>query len=161
MNNRQIMSLLDKDTRNKNFEEVALGFNLSQVHIEASRCLDCKDPRCVKACPVNINIPKFIKEILDKDYEKAYQTIYEDNILPSVCGRVCPQENQCEGSCILGIKYQPVAIGALERFLGDYSLKNDCCIDEHIVDNHDKVCVVGSGPAGLSFAASIRRLGYT
>ncbi|MGE4571706.1 MAG: NADPH-dependent glutamate synthase [Candidatus Izemoplasmatales bacterium] len=161
MNNRQIMSLLDKDTRNKNFEEVALGFNLSQVHIEASRCLDCKDPRCVKACPVNINIPKFIKEILDKDYEKAYQTIYEDNILPSVCGRVCPQENQCEGSCILGIKYQPVAIGALERFLGDYSLEHDCCKDEHILDNHDKVCVVGSGPAGLSFAASIRRLGYT
>ena len=160
MENRQIMPLQDANIRNKNFNEVALGFSLKQVHIEASRCLDCKDPRCVKACPVNINIPKFIKEILNEDYDKAYQTIYQDNILPSVCGRVCPQESQCEGACVLGIKYDPVSIGALERFLGDYSLKHSCFICEDIKENGKKVAVVGSGPAGLSFAASIRRMGY-
>jgi glutamate synthase (NADPH/NADH) small chain len=160
MTNRQMMPLQDKIIRNSNFTEVALGFDLKQVHLEASRCLDCKDPRCVKACPVKINIPKFIKEILEEKYEVAYQTIYEDNILPSVCGRVCPQENQCEGDCILGIKFESVSIGALERFLGDYSLKHQIFKQENIIDNGHKVAVIGSGPAGLSFAASIRRLGY-
>jgi len=160
MTNRQKMPLQDKTIRNSNFKEVALGFDLKRIHLEASRCLDCKDPRCVKACPVNINIPKFIKEILKEDYELAYQTIYEDNILPSVCGRVCPQENQCEGACVLGIKYESVSIGALERFLGDYSLEHEIFKKEDIVDNGHKVAVIGSGPAGLSFAASIRRLGY-
>ncbi|QWB99691.1 NADPH-dependent glutamate synthase [Mycoplasmatota bacterium] len=160
MINRQEMSLQNKEERKANFKEVALGFDLKQVHLEASRCLDCKDPRCVKACPVNINIPKFIKEILNEDYESAYYTIYEDNILPSVCGRVCPQENQCEGSCILGLKYESISIGALERFLGDYSLEHHLIKTENIQENHQKVAVIGSGPAGLSFAASIRRLGY-
>lgn len=161
MNDRQTMPLLDPLKRASSFQEVALGLSLEQVQIEASRCLDCKNPRCVKACPVNINIPGFIKQILENNFQKAYDTIYQDNILPSVCGRVCPQESQCEGACILGIKKQPVAIGALERFLGDYGLKENLVIAETIKDNHLKVAVVGSGPAGLSFAASIRRKGYT
>lgn len=158
--NRQVMNLQDPLERILNFDEVANGFDLKQVHLEASRCLNCKNPRCVTACPVNINIPKFIQEIINEDYESAYCTIYQDNILPSVCGRVCPQENQCEGSCILGIKYEPIAIGALERFLGDYSLEHDLIKDELIIENHKKVAVVGSGPAGLAFGAAIRRKGY-
>lgn len=160
MDKRQVMELQDPNQRIHNFNEVALGYNLKQVQFEASRCLDCKNPRCVNACPVNIQIPTFIKHIVNGDYEEAYQTIYKDNILPSVCGRVCPQENQCEGACVLGIKYEPVSIGALERFLGDYGLKHQLISDEKIEDNHKKVAVVGSGPAGLAFSAAIRRLGY-
>lgn len=157
---RQSMKLQNPNERNHNFNEVALGFDLSQVRMEAKRCLDCKNPRCVQACPVNIDIPTFIKHILNDDLDQAYQTIYKDNILPSVCGRVCPQENQCEGACVLGIKFEPVAIGGLERFLGDYGLKNHLSNKENIIDNQKKVAVVGSGPAGLAFAAQIRRLGY-
>lgn len=151
----------DPKKRNSNFEEVALGFNIKQVKIEASRCLDCKNPRCVTACPVNIDIPRFIKLILSDKYEDAYCTIYKDNILPGVCGRVCPQEKQCEGACVLGIKYESVSIGALERFLGDYSLQNDIFNKENIIDNNIKVAIVGSGPAGLACAAAIRRMGYS
>ena len=160
MNKRQAMPLQDKDIRKHNFEEVALGYDLNHVSIEAERCLNCKNPRCVDACPVNVNIPAFIKAIVNKHFEQAYQIIYDDNILPSVCGRVCPQENQCEGACILGIKSEPVSIGALERFLGDYALDNACLTCETIEDNPYKVAVIGSGPAGLSFAAAIRRMGY-
>jgi glutamate synthase (NADPH/NADH) small chain len=161
MNKRQPMPLQDKDKRKSNFEEVALGYDLSHVQIEAERCLNCKNPKCVDACPVNVNIPKFIKAIVQKHFEEAYQVIYDDNILPSICGRVCPQENQCEGACILGIKHEPVSIGALERFLGDYALNHECLTCETITDNHLKVAVIGSGPAGLSFSAAIRRMGYT
>ncbi|MCF7924331.1 MAG: NADPH-dependent glutamate synthase [Candidatus Izimaplasma sp.] len=158
---RQTMPLQDKNIRNKNFDEVALGFELKQIKIEASRCLNCKNPLCVKACPVNINIPKFIKEIIKDDYEEAYSTIYKENIMPGVCGRVCPQEKQCEGACVLGIKQESVSIGALERFLGDYSLENNIFNKENIIENNLKVAIVGSGPAGLSAAASLRRLGYS
>ena len=154
------MNELDPDVRNKNFDEVALGFDLNQVKLEASRCLDCKNPRCVTACPVNIDIPRFIKLIIEEKYRDAYCLIYQDNILPAICGRVCPQEKQCEGECVLGIKFEPVAIGALERFLGDYSLKNDIFKVENIVENNVKVAIVGSGPAGLACAATIRRMGY-
>ena len=160
MNNRQIMPLQDPKKRVLNFDEVSLGLSLTQVHMEANRCLDCKNPRCVSACPVNIEIPTFIKQIINEDYDLAYQTIYKDNILPSVCGRVCPQENQCEGACVLGIKFEPVSIGALERFLGDYGLEHQLIKKENIQDNQMKVAVVGSGPAGLAFATAIRRLGY-
>jgi glutamate synthase (NADPH/NADH) small chain len=157
---RQIMPEADPVIRRSNFMEVALGFTPEQVKIEASRCLDCKNPRCVKACPVNIDIPKFIKEILNDDYQKAYNTIYQENILPAICGRVCPQEKQCEGACILGIKSEAVAIGALERFIGDQGLINLKHKSEVITDNFFKVAVVGSGPAGLAASASLRRMGY-
>jgi glutamate synthase (NADPH/NADH) small chain len=157
---RTKMPELEAEIRSHNFEEVALGFNIKQVKIEASRCLDCKNPRCVTACPVNIDIPRFIKLILEDKYEDAYCTIYQDNILPAVCGRVCPQEKQCEGACVLGIKYESISIGALERFLGDYSLKNNFLKNEIIEENNNKVAIIGSGPAGLACAASIRRMGY-
>jgi len=155
------MPELDATIRNKNFEEVALGYDLKQVKMEASRCLDCKNPRCVTACPVNIDIPRFIKLILEDKFEDAYCTIYQDNILPAVCGRVCPQEKQCEGACVLGIKFESVSIGALERFLGDFSLKNNFLKKEIIEENHHKIAIIGSGPAGLACAASIRRMGYS
>ncbi len=161
MNKRNIMNELDPEIRNKNFEEVALGYGLAQVKLEAARCLDCKNPRCVTACPVNIDIPTFIKQILEDDLEAAYCTIYKDNILPAICGRVCPQEKQCEGACVLGIKYESVSIGALERFLGDYSLQNNLLKKEKIIDNSISVAIIGSGPAGLACAATIRRMGYT
>ena len=161
MIDRVKMPELDALVRNKNFSEVALGLTIKQVKIEASRCLDCKNPRCVTACPVNIDIPRFIKLILEEKYEDAYCTIYQDNILPAICGRVCPQEKQCEGACVLGIKYESVSIGALERFLGDFSLKNCVLTSEDIVENNQKVAIVGSGPAGIACAAAIRRLGYT
>lgn len=158
---RNIMPVLDSATRHSTFAEVALGYSLQQVHLEASRCLDCKNPRCVTACPVNIDIPRFIKLILQERYQDAYCTIYADNILPAVCGRVCPQEKQCEGACVLGVKFEPVSIGALERFLGDYSLENNFLRQETIVENGKKVAIIGSGPAGLACAAQIRRMGYT
>lgn len=158
---RTVMAEQNPNIRNSNFNEVALGFNIKQVKIEASRCLDCKNPRCVTACPVNIDIPRFIKLILNEKYEEAYCTIYKDNILPAVCGRVCPQEKQCEGACVLGIKYESVSIGALERFLGDYSLEHNIFNKESIIDNNIKVAIVGSGPAGLACAAQIRRMGYS
>ncbi len=157
---RTVMKVLDSKDRQTNFDEVACGFTLEQSKIEASRCLDCKKPKCVDACPVRVDIPQFIKELIKGDLSKAYFTLYNDNILPGICGRVCPQEKQCEGACILGIKGDSVSIGALERFLGDFALKNDIVLNETIVDNFIKVAVVGSGPAGLSNAASMRRLGY-
>lgn len=160
MNKRNTMNELDPNIRNSNFGEVALGYNLKQVKLEAARCLDCKNPRCVTACPVNIDIPTFIKQILEGKLEDAYCTIYRDNILPAICGRVCPQEKQCEGACVLGIKYESVAIGALERYLGDYSLKHNLLKTENIIENNHSVAIIGSGPAGLACAASIRRMGY-
>lgn len=146
--------------RNTNFSEVALGLSLKAAKIEASRCLQCTNPRCISACPVNIDIPKFIQEIKDEKIEDAYCTINLSNILPAVCGRVCPQEKQCEGSCVVGIKGEPVSIGALERFVGDYALDNNLCIKEEIKENNIKIAVVGSGPAGLACSVTLRRLGY-
>jgi glutamate synthase (NADPH/NADH) small chain len=158
--NRVDMPVQNPQIRNCNFDEVALGFTKDLAIIEASRCLECKNPRCVIACPVNIDIPAFIKSIKESNLEEAYFTIYKSNILPAICGRVCPQEKQCEGSCVVGIKNEPVSIGALERFIGDYGLENSLKIDECIIENNIKVAVVGSGPAGLACAASLRRLGY-
>lgn len=155
------MPVQEPEIRNNNFCEVALGLDINLAKIEASRCLECKNPRCVKECPVSIDIPAFIKDIKADNIEGAYFTIYKSNILPSVCGRVCPQEKQCEGACILGIKNEPVSIGALERFVGDYALENNLKIEECIIENNKKVAIVGSGPAGISCAVSLRRLGYT
>lgn len=158
---RTKMPVQEPDIRNANFDEVALGYNVKLAVIEASRCLDCKNPRCVNACPVNINIPKFIKEVRNEDVNLAYCTINKSNIFPAICGRVCPQEKQCEGACILGIKGEPVSIGALERFVGDYALTNGLCVTESIKENHKNVAIIGSGPAGISCAVSLRRMGYT
>jgi len=146
--------------RTSNFLEVALGYAVEDAKKEAIRCIDCKNPRCVQACPVSVKIPEFIKQIMNDDMDGAFDTIYEDNILPSICGRVCPQESQCEGACVLGIKGEPVSIGALERFVGDYGMEKnlaDTSVDE---EKPQKVAVVGSGPAGLANAASLRRRGY-
>jgi glutamate synthase (NADPH/NADH) small chain len=154
------MPTLDPNERRTHFEEVACGFTLELAQLEAGRCLDCKHPRCVEACPVEVDIPAFIHSILNGDMESAYFTIYQDNILPSICGRVCPQESQCEGACVIGIQGDPVAIGALERFIGDYGLNYDLSPTDVAPYNGHKVAVVGSGPAGLANAASMRRLGY-
>lgn len=161
MEPRVKMRTLDSEKRSTNFLEVACGYNDEEALEEANRCLECKNPRCVVACPVHINIPKFIKHIKDQNKEEAYYSLYDDNILPSICGRVCPQEKQCEGACIVGIKNEPVSIGALERYLGDFALESGVRKKVDITENNIKVAVVGSGPAGLSNAASMRKLGYS
>ena len=146
--------------RATNFEEVCYGYNAEEAQLEASRCLKCKNPRCVAACPVNINIPAFIQQVAEGDYAAAAGIIAEDSSLPSICGRVCPQENQCEGSCVLGIKGEAVAIGKLERFVGDWALENECKGDVNVAPNGKKVAVVGSGPSGLACASDLAKLGY-
>lgn len=146
--------------RATNFEEVCYGYNLEEAQLEASRCLNCKNPRCVAACPVNINIPAFIHHLVEGDLKAASDVIMEDSSLPSICGRVCPQETQCEGSCILGIKGEAVAIGKLERFVGDWCLDNDAESVAKAAANGHKVAVIGSGPAGLACASDLAKMGY-
>ena len=146
--------------RATNFEEVCYGYNVEEAQLEASRCLNCKNPRCVAACPVGINIPAFVSKIAEGDFAGASSIIAEDSSLPSICGRVCPQENQCEGSCILGIKSEPVAIGKLERFVGDWSLENVCKGCQKEPANGHKVAVIGSGPSGLACASDLAKWGY-
>ena len=146
--------------RATNFEEVCYGYNVEEAQLEASRCLNCKNPRCVSACPVGINIPAFVSKIAEGDFAGASSIIAEDSSLPSICGRVCPQENQCEGSCILGIKSEPVAIGKLERFVGDWSLENECKGCQKEPANGHKVAVIGSGPSGLACASDLAKWGY-
>ncbi|MFU8786073.1 MAG: NADPH-dependent glutamate synthase [Candidatus Izemoplasmataceae bacterium] len=150
----------DACLRQENFLEVALGYSLEEARQEAMRCIDCKNPRCVAACPVKVKIPEFIKYLLEDALDQAFETIYEDNILPSICGRVCPQESQCEGACILAIKGESVSIGALERFVGDYGMEHNLAKKPTEESNGRKVAVVGSGPAGLANAASLRKKGY-
>ncbi len=157
---RTAMPERDVKTRIDNFLEVALGYSIEEAKQEAIRCIDCKNPRCVQACPVGVKIPEFIKLLLDDALDEAFNVLYEDNILPSICGRVCPQESQCEGACILGIKQEPVAIGALERFIGDYGMKKDLADTTIKVQKEGNIAVVGSGPAGLANAASLRKKGY-
>ena len=146
--------------RATNFEEVCLGYNEEEAVAEASRCLNCKNPNCVKDCPVSIKIPDFIAHINNKEYVKAYEIISEDSALPSICGRVCPQETQCEMHCIRGIKGEAVSIGKLERFVGDYIKENNIDVNVDIKENNIKVAVVGAGPAGLTCAGELRKLGY-
>ena len=149
------------EVRATNFEEVCYGYNNEEAVIEASRCLNCKNPRCTQACPVSINIPQFINHISIGNLMAAADTIAVDSSLPSVCGRVCPQESQCEGSCVLGIKGEPVAIGKLERFVGDWRIEHSDEIPmPKIEKNGKKVAVVGSGPSGLACASDLARLGY-
>ena len=150
----------DPAIRATNFEEVCYGYNQEEAILEASRCLRCKKPRCVEACPVGINIPEFIAALHEGRVQEAAEIISADSSLPSICGRVCPQETQCEGSCILGIKGEPVAIGKLERFVGDWKLKHGAAPKAAAPRNGRKVAVIGSGPAGLACASDLARMGY-
>ncbi len=150
----------DPRVRATNFDEVCYGYDGEEARTEASRCLGCKNPRCVAACPVGINIPAFIGKVLERDMAAASAVIAEDSSLPSICGRVCPQETQCEGSCILGIKGEPVAIGKLERYVGDWSLENDCKSCDKAPANGHRVAVIGSGPSGLACASDLAKTGY-
>ena len=153
---RQRVQEQDKIQRRSNFEPVETNLTQEQVKLEASRCLHCKNPRCVQGCPVNIQIPEFIKALKEDNLEEAGKIIRQTSMLPSVCGRVCPQERQCEGNCVLGIKGQPVAIGALERYVGD----NTKAEQTEIKPSGKKVAVVGSGCAGITAAADLRKAGH-
>ncbi|MGI6279692.1 MAG: NADPH-dependent glutamate synthase [Acutalibacteraceae bacterium] len=146
--------------RNKNFDEVALGYTPEMAVKEANRCLNCKHRPCVAGCPVNVQIPEFIKYITEGDFKAAYEKIIETNSLPAVCGRVCPQESQCEGRCVRGIKGESVAIGRLERFAADYFMENYKREIPEIKPNGKKVAVIGAGPAGLTCAGDLAKLGY-
>lgn len=157
---KQKMPELAPDIRNKNFEEVALGYTAEQAVEEANRCLQCKNRPCVGGCPVQIDIPAFIKKIQEQDFEGAYQIISASSALPAVCGRVCPQENQCEGKCVRGIKGEAVAIGRLERFVADWHMANATALPEKPASNGKKIAVIGSGPAGLTCAGDLARKGY-
>ncbi len=150
----------EPNVRNKNFKEVSLGYTLEQALQEAERCLNCKNPLCVQGCPVNVPIPQFISKIKEGDMLGAYNILSAANALPAVSGRVCPQENQCEGKCIRGIKCDSVGIGRLERFVADWALENNVSNTEVAPSNGHKVAVVGSGPAGLTCAGELARKGY-
>lgn len=148
------------DIRNKNFNEVSYGYNDKEAIIEASRCLNCKKPLCVSACPVNINIPAFIHQITLNDNKQAFMIINESSTLPAICGRVCPQENQCEGSCIRGKQGQPIAIGKLERFVADFARDNNIKPIVNINKNNIKVAIIGSGPSALACSSDLAKKGY-
>ena len=150
----------EPQVRAKNFEEVCLGYNAQEAVKESERCLNCKNAQCVKGCPVSIDIPAFISEIKNENFEKAYEVISDSSALPAVCGRVCPQESQCEGKCIRGIKGEPVSIGKLERFTADWAREHNIVPKGAEEKNGRKVAVIGSGPAGLTCAGDLARLGY-
>ena len=150
----------DPKVRATNFEEVCLGYNKEEAMEEANRCIGCKNAKCIEGCPVSINIPGFIKEIKEGNIEEAYKVIGKSSALPAICGRVCPQENQCEGKCIRGLKGEAVSIGKLERFVADYALEHDIKPEKAESTNGRKVAVIGSGPAGLTCAGDLAKLGY-
>jgi glutamate synthase (NADPH/NADH) small chain len=150
----------DPEVRAKNFEEVCLGYNQEEAMDEATRCLECKNAKCIAGCPVAINIPDFIREVKKGNIEEAYKVISRSSALPSVCGRVCPQESQCEERCIRGIKGEPVSIGKLERFVGDYALEHDIKPEGAKEKKNHKVAVIGSGPAGITCAGDLAKMGY-
>lgn len=150
----------DPNVRNKNFLEVALGYTEEQALDEAARCLNCKTRNCVSGCPVQVQIPDFIKEVAAGDFEKAYEVISQSSALPAVCGRVCPQESQCEGRCVRGIKGEPVGIGRLERFVADYHNAHATVEVNKPESNGHKVAVIGSGPSGLTCAGDLAKKGY-
>ncbi len=148
------------DIRNKNFKEVALGYT-EEMAVEAQRCLNCKNKPCISGCPVHVRIPEFIAEVAKGNFLEAYQVITDTNALPAICGRVCPQESQCESKCVRGIKGEPVAIGRLERFVADWYMQNHGDdMPQKPVSNGKKVAVIGSGPSGLACAGDLAKLGY-
>ena len=157
---KNAMPSQDPNVRNKNFLEVALGYTEEQALDEAARCLNCKNHPCVSGCPVQVKIPEFIQKITEKDYEGAYQVIHETSSLPAVCGRVCPQETQCESKCIRGVKGEPVGIGRLERFVADWHNANVQEAPAKPASNGHKVAVIGSGPSGLTCAGDLAKKGY-
>ncbi len=158
---RQTMPTQSADKRRHNFHEVPYGLTVEQALQESHRCLQCKHAPCIEGCPVHINIPAFIKKIKEKDFTGAYDTILDDNAFPSICGRVCPQEDQCEIVCVMAKKHEPVAIGNLERFVGDYARAHDYKPNTDIThERPEKIAVIGAGPAGLSCAGDLRRMGY-
>lgn len=150
----------DPKVRATNFEEVCLGYNIEEAKAEASRCLKCKNARCITGCPVNIDIPSFIKEVEEGNMEEAYGVISNFSALPAVCGRVCPQESQCESKCVRGIKGEPVSIGKLERFVADWARENGVVPKTDAAKKGKKVAVIGSGPAGLTCAGELAKKGY-
>ncbi|MCP1101675.1 glutamate synthase (NADPH/NADH) small chain [Aequitasia blattaphilus] len=150
----------DPAERARNFEEVCYGYNQEEAMDEATRCLNCKNARCIQGCPVSINIPGFVMKVKDGDIKGAYDVISESSALPAVCGRVCPQESQCEAKCVRGIKGDAVSIGKLERFVADYALKNNINPKTPENKNGHKVAVIGSGPAGLTCAGDLAKMGY-
>ena len=150
----------DPQVRATNFEEVCYGYNKEEAMDEASRCIGCKNAQCVKGCPVSIDIPAFIGQVKTGDFAEAYKTISESSALPAVCGRVCPQESQCEGKCIRGIKGEPVSIGKLERFVADWARENEIKPQKPETTNGKKVAIIGSGPAGLTCAGDLAKMGY-
>lgn len=157
---RQPMPKQPAKDRIHNFQEVALGYQVQQALVEAGRCLQCKVPKCIEGCPVGVDVPRFIRKIVEEKFEEAIWTIKEKNNLPAICGRVCPQEKQCEAMCVLGKKAQPVAIGALERFVADRELSGGVKIPTRPNATGIKIAVVGSGPAGLTAAGELAKLGY-
>lgn len=150
----------DPQVRATNFDEVCLGYTAEEAVLEAQRCIGCKNAQCIKGCPVSIDIPHFISKIKEKNFEEAFQIIHASSSLPAICGRVCPQENQCEGKCIRGIKGDAISIGKLERFVADYALENGIKPEKSSVKLNRKVAVIGSGPAGLSCAGDLAKFGY-
>ena len=157
---KHFMPVQQPKVRARNFEEVALGYDEKTAVAEAQRCLNCKNMPCVNGCPVNISIPSFINKVKEGKFEEAYNIITQSSSLPAVCGRVCPQETQCESKCTLGIKFEPVAIGRLERFVADYHNKNFKGVVSVPVSNGHKVAVIGSGPSGLTCAGDLAKKGY-
>ena len=159
-NTKTPMAVQDASVRNKNFEEVALGYTKEEAILEAQRCLNCPTKPCVGGCPVKIYIPDFIKEVANGNFDAAYDIISKSSALPAVCGRVCPQESQCESKCIRGIKGEAVAIGRLERFVADYHNNKTDIVTQNIAKNGHKVAIIGSGPAGLTCAGDLVKMGY-
>ena len=155
-----VMPEQEPDVRNKNFEEVALGYTKEMAMEEATRCLNCKHQPCKQGCPVGVPIPQFIQEVAAGNMEEAYKIITSENALPAICGRVCPQENQCEGKCVRGIKGEAVGIGRLERFVADYHMANGKAPELDIKSNGIKVAIIGSGPAGITCAGELAKKGY-
>ena len=150
----------DATTRSKNFDEVCLGYNINEAIQEANRCLGCKKPQCVLGCPVGVNIPGFINKIKENDIKGAAKIIAENSSLPAICGRVCPQENQCEGRCVFARKSASIAVGKLEKFVADWARENNIDLTQTKPKNNKKVAVIGSGPAGLACAGDLAKNGY-
>ena len=158
--NKVPMPEQDPKVRARNFQEVTLGYTEEMAVEEAGRCLNCKNPKCVEGCPVNVRIPEFIAKVRERDFKAAYEIITSTNALPALSGRVCPQETQCESKCVRGVKGEPVAIGRLERFVADWYRENVNAMPEKVPSNGIKVAVVGSGPAGLTCASDLAKKGY-